>query len=231
MEKIIAFSNKTEARDKFTKAIQYSAKILAWSLLNVDKSYYKRFNDLYLMARDSRKIFRLFKSVQEIKTINDKMKDLLWKSEKFPTLCEICSRIGFLIYWVSDNFFILSSVKMLNVGDMYNFSYIAHLGWLIGILWALVKNLYELIILLTSKESEKTERDGEGGNINSQNIRKREILMNLICIIGKFGDLLPASSGVNIPERILGYRLSDGVIGFGGLISAIVAMWGLWNQF
>lgn len=69
MEKIIAFSNKTEARDKFTKAIQYTAKILAWSLLNVDKSYYKRFNDLYLMARDSRKIFRLFKSVQEIKTL------------------------------------------------------------------------------------------------------------------------------------------------------------------
>jgi peroxin-11B len=231
MEKIIAFSNKTEARDKFTKAIQYSAKILAWSLLNVDKSYYKRFNDLYLMARDSRKIFRLFKSVQEIKTINDKMKDLLWKSEKFPTLCEICSRIGFLIYWVSDNFFILSSVKMLNVGDMYNFSYIAHLGWLIGILWALVKNLYELIILLTNKESEKPEREGEGGNINSQNIRKREILMNLIGIIGKLGDLLPASSGVNIPERFLGYHLSDGVIGIGGLISAIVAMWGLWNQF
>ncbi len=212
MEKIIAFSNKTEARDKFTKAIQYSAKIIAWSVLNVDKSYYKRFNDLYLMARDSRKIFRLFKSVQEIKTINDKIKDLLWKSEKFPTLCEICSRIGFLIYWVSDNFFILSSVKMLYVGDMYNFSYIAHLGWLIGILWALVKNLYELIILLASKESEKIEREGEGGNINSQNIRKREIFMNLICIIGKLGDLLPASSGVNIPERILGYHLSDGVI-------------------
>ena len=72
MEKIIAFSNKTEARDKFTKAIQYSAKLIAYGFLKTDKSYYKRFNDLYLMARDSRKIFRLFKSIQEIKTINDK---------------------------------------------------------------------------------------------------------------------------------------------------------------
>ncbi len=47
MDKIIAFSNRTDGRDKFTKAIQYSAKLIAWYLREIDKNYYKKFNDLF----------------------------------------------------------------------------------------------------------------------------------------------------------------------------------------
>jgi hypothetical protein len=47
MDKIIAFSNKTEARDQFTKSIQYISKLIAWLLIDVDKIYQKRFTDLF----------------------------------------------------------------------------------------------------------------------------------------------------------------------------------------
>ena len=47
MDKIIAFSNKTEARDQFTKAIQYISKLIAWCLIDIDKTYQKRFTDLF----------------------------------------------------------------------------------------------------------------------------------------------------------------------------------------
>lgn len=47
MEKIIAFSNKTEARDQFTKAIQYISKLIAFNLIDIDKAYYRRFTDLF----------------------------------------------------------------------------------------------------------------------------------------------------------------------------------------
>lgn len=227
MEKIIAFSNKTEARDKFTKAIQYSSKLLAWALLNVNRSYHRRFNELYLMARDSRKIFRLFKSIQEMKTIYDKIKDLLWKREKVPVLFEILSRVGYLIYWVFDNLFILASVRMLKTkSDSLNYlSYIAHMGWLIGIGWALLKNIYEILNLLLSKN--KNMNDDEFSEFN----RQKEIINLLIRIVGRCGDLIPASSGVNLPEKLLGIQLNDGVVGLGGLLSSVVAMWALWNQF
>jgi hypothetical protein len=46
MEKIIAFSNKTEARDQFTKSIQYISKLISWSLIDIDKTYQKRFTDV-----------------------------------------------------------------------------------------------------------------------------------------------------------------------------------------
>lgn len=214
MEKIIAFSNKTEARDKFTKAIQYTAKIIAWSFRSYNKSYYKRFNEVYLMTRDARKVFRLFRSVQEIKTINDKIKDLLSKNEKFTVLCEIFSRIGFLIHWIFDNFFILATVKIINSDHLNYYSYIAHMGWLIGILWELLKNLYELLIIGLSERKDKNK-----------------MIEIMISIVGKLGDLLPASSGVNLAEKILGFEPNEGLIGLGGLTSAIIAMWGLWNQF
>jgi peroxin-11B len=214
MEKIIAFSNKTEARDKFTKAIQYSAKIIAWSISNYNKSYYKRFNEVYLMTRDSRKIFRLFRSVQEIKTINDKIKDLLSKSEKFTILCDIFSRIGYLIHWIFDNFFILAQVKIINSEHLNYYSYIAHMGWLVGILWDLLKNFYELLII----------------SINDME-RKSKLIEILISIVGKIGDLLPASTGVYLPEKLIGFQPNECIVGLGGLTSAIIAMWALWNQF
>jgi peroxin-11B len=215
MEKIIAFSNKTEARDKFTKAIQYSAKIIAWSISNYNKSLFKRFNEVYLMTRDSRKIFRLFRSVQEIKTINDKIKDLLSKSDKFTVLCDIFSRIGYLIHWIYDNFFILAHVKIINSQHLNYYSYIAHMGWLVGILWDLLKSLYELLIISIKEDFEKKSR----------------IIQILIGIVGKIGDLLPASTGVYLPEKVIGFQPNDGIVGLGGLISALIAMWGLWRQF
>jgi peroxin-11B len=238
MEKIIAFSNKTEARDKFTKAVQYSAKLLAWSLLNVNRTYYKRFNELYLLMRDSRKIFRLFKSIQEVKNINDKIKDLLWKKEKIPVMLEIFSRIGYLIYWIFDNLVIMAKLKLIKTEKVDFISYVAHFGWLIGIVWSLLKNLYEILILFgASNNSDNIPDDGKNKYIDDPthklhtDDRLKEIMNNMINIIGRLGDLLPAASGVGLPEKILGYQLNDGVIGIGGLISAVLAMWELWNKF
>jgi len=234
MEKIIAFSNKTESRDKLTKAIQYLAKIIAWSLIGVDKSLHKKFNELYIMARDSRKIFRLFKSVQELKNINDKIKDLLNKNQKFPIFCDVCSRIGYLVSWIFDNLYILSTVKMIKLKKFNlsesKFYYLAHFGWLIGICCGLLKNFYELSLLVYSS-SYTYEDEREEINVQQEFNRKREIIYQLICIVGRLGDLIPSSSGMNLPEKILGYQLNDGIIGLGGLTSALVTMWIQWNQF
>ncbi len=47
MEKIIAFGNRTESRDQFTKAIQYISNVLAWCLSDISKLYHKRFTELF----------------------------------------------------------------------------------------------------------------------------------------------------------------------------------------
>ena len=47
MEKIVALSEKTDVRDKFTKAIQYGSRLIAWSLASKDPNWEKRFRALF----------------------------------------------------------------------------------------------------------------------------------------------------------------------------------------
>lgn len=46
MDKIIAYSNRIEIRDKITRIIQYIAKLIAWYLDDKDKKLQKKFIDL-----------------------------------------------------------------------------------------------------------------------------------------------------------------------------------------
>jgi peroxin-11B len=225
MEKIIAFSNRTEARDKFTKAIQYSSKLIAWALLYNNRIYHKRFNDLYILTRDSRKVFKLFKTIQETKNILDKLKDLLWKKDKIPVVLEIFSRLGFMIYWVFDNLVILNRLKLIQSDDVNFYSYLSHYGWLIGIIWSLLKNVYELICILKDKNYKREDRFGNETKFD----RKEEIVNHFISIVGNLGDMLPASSGVYLSEKLFGFQLSDGLIGLGGFVSAFIQIRELWN--
>ncbi len=46
MDKIIAYSNRLEIKDKLTRLIQYIAKLTAWYLSDKDKKLEKKFIDL-----------------------------------------------------------------------------------------------------------------------------------------------------------------------------------------
>ena len=48
MDKIIAFSNKTESRDKLIKIIQYASRLFAWLLSGKDEEELeKKFRNLF----------------------------------------------------------------------------------------------------------------------------------------------------------------------------------------
>lgn len=47
MEKIVAMSEKTEGRDKFTKALQYGSRLLAWTMSTKDPNWEKKFRALF----------------------------------------------------------------------------------------------------------------------------------------------------------------------------------------
>jgi hypothetical protein len=226
MEKIIAFSNRTESRDKFTKALQYGSKLLAWAYMYKNRLYHKRFNDLYILTRDSRKVFKLFRTLQETKNILDKVKDLLWKKDKVPIVLEILSRLGFMIYWIFDNLVIMNRLKLIRSDDVNFLSYWSHFGWVIAIFWSLLKNVYELISILRNPNYTRQDHLGNETKID----RKGEIINHLINILGNLGDMLPAASGISLPERFVGYQLSDGIVAVGGLISALIQIRELWNS-
>jgi hypothetical protein len=64
MKRTIAWVNKTEARDKLCKAIQYASRVIKFEAsIRGDKALEGRFNGLFTGMRDARKLFRLLKSV------------------------------------------------------------------------------------------------------------------------------------------------------------------------
>jgi hypothetical protein len=64
MEQVIKFLEKTEGRDKITKALQYLLRILKASVSSPDLA--ARLHGLFVASADARKIFRLLKSLNEI---------------------------------------------------------------------------------------------------------------------------------------------------------------------
>jgi len=106
------------------------------------------------MARESRKIFRFFCTIQEIKRINDKIKDLNWKKEKTSILLDLISRFGYLIYWSFDNLYVLAALRNLPRKKQGNYIYISNIGWFLGNLVSIFKTIYDIICLLRKAKTE-----------------------------------------------------------------------------
>jgi hypothetical protein len=166
-----------------------------------------------VIARDSRKIFRLFKSVNEFETLRQKVeKDLVWQPNKTPVILEILSRLGFFFYWIFDNIQILASIKFLNADPSFNLK-IASFGWFFGVLFAMAKQVLDLVNLLNKKNAK------EGENVDLL------ILKTLVDLSAKLGDLIVAANGAGLVQSFNGGKpLNDGILGFCGLWASLVAL-------
>lgn len=93
--------------------------------------------------RDARKLFRLFKSVNEAK----KIKDLCAQEMNIENILNILIRGFFLLYWFFDNLNILSKIKILQQ-DPKKMAKIGSTFWLLALvtnLVVLIKNLHSNI--------------------------------------------------------------------------------------
>jgi hypothetical protein len=217
MDKIVSMSDKTEGRDKFTKAIQYGSRILAWHFAGKDPNMEKRFKNLFILARDSRKIFRLFKSINEVQQLRDKIyKDLNTSNCKTGVCIDIIARLGFFFYWIFDNLQILTNIKFIN-GDPAKLLKLASWGWFVGLVAGISRHLYDLCGML-----EKKKKDPEDKKLDFM------ILKTIVDITGKLGDLITASNGIGLPHKLFGRNFSDGLIGIGGFWASLVSLWNLY---
>jgi peroxin-11B len=172
-----------------------------------------------VVARDSRKIFRLFKSINELDSLKQKIeKDLVWQPNKTPVVLEILSRLGFFFYWIFDNIQILASIKFLNADPNFHLK-LASYGWFFGVLFAILKQLLDLISLLKKKNA----------NVEKSDNLDFLILKTAVEISGKLGDLIVAANGAGLIQMIKGGKpLSDGVLGASGFWSSLVALGSLY---
>ena len=144
--------------------------------------------------RDARKLFRLFKSVNEAKKIKDLTNGVL----DINLGLNILIKAFFLLYWFFDNLNILSKIKILS-HDPKKMAKWGSTFWLL----ALVTNLALLIrnLMANTHSLKKTKKYGSmtdeeakdrGKEIRGLLAKRRLIVLNIVKVVG---DIIPAGHG------------------------------------
>ena len=167
------------------------------------------------MLRDSRKIFRLGKSLNEIDFIIDKITNELSFKITPSSLLEVMSKFGYLFYWLFDNLSILTKVKLLDLNHEKQVK-LAMTSWFIGTFLSIIKILYDLNTLITFKQQQDPNKKDKNLDL--------KILNCYLNIIGKIGDLFPSGQGSGIITMLFGKPTSETSVGIGGFIAALVAL-------
>jgi len=180
--------------------------------------------------RDARKLFRLFKSINEYQKISKLLNKI--EEDEFAFYFNILNRLGFLGYWFFDNLQILSKVNFLKLDAKKN-AKIGAIFWFFALIFALVLELRNLIRVSHEQiqiekdlaNSREDEIDVKKNKLKILKQKKKEIVLNLIKFVG---DLITAAQGSEIAPKLLKINFNDGWVGLGGLVSAIITSYQLY---
>ena len=180
---------------------------------------YNRLNGLFNNMKTARKLFRLFKSINEYK----KVMDILAKGDLTQIqMLTAASRLGFLLYWFFDNLTVLGSVKFLKV-DPKQMNRYAAFWWFIGLI------LGQAVAILTLAELANEEAQLRKKEKNEETRKEIAALQGkkftqYLNIIKQAGDMVTSSQAIELPAKF-GFNFNDGHVGLGGFISAVITMY------
>lgn len=166
LDRTVKWLNKTEGRDKFCKAIQYACRFLKFHAeAKGNKDAALKFNGLFVAMRDARKLFRLFKSINEYQ----KLMEILAKGslDPFEVGCNVTSRVAFLLYWFFDNITILSNIKVLS-RDSKATNKMGMTFWFIALLATLLLTVRDLIKVGTTLKYYEKQASIEGQDTSAR---------------------------------------------------------------
>lgn len=177
--------------------------------------------------RDARKLFRLFKSVNEA----HKILEILNKggSDQVDVVLNLLNRFGFLLYWIFDNISILGSIKFLTVDNKKYAKYGAFF-WFWALIFSLIQTIKKLNDLSEREKAEKLTEDSENKEASNKRLVKirKDKSDQYLNVIKNIGDLITASQGSEIFPKITGKSFTDGWIGVGGFVSAVITSYQLY---
>lgn len=172
---------------------------------------------------NARKLFRLFKSLNEYVKAKDIAKQDLPQLDKFLALT---TRLLFAFYWLFDNLVVLVKIKFINSIDLKTVSDKSFQFWflaLIFMIWHAIHNLFKISKDMASVRKHKETSVKEQNEAMKKLEAKRQT--NIINLIKGCGDMCSASQGCGYPKRFLGFELNDTICGIGGFTSAYLTCW------
>ena len=173
----------------------------------------------------ARKLFRLFKSFNEVQTI---IKTLKADSKPVDKYLAVLTRLAFLFYWFFDNLGVLIKIKFITSLNAANAVRRANKAWLTGLVLTIIGAIRTLIKLaheskqlreLKARGSDSMDETQLKEQVTKLKTSRRTAIFNLIKALG---DSTTASQGLGYPKRFIGVEFNDGIVGVGGFTSAFL---------
>ena len=226
METFLKFLDKTEGRDKFLKFFQYFGRFLRALFTN---NLSIRFMNLSYSIRFCRQFFRLGKSLQEFQLIQKILKKE--SMDNVTRLLDILHKASLCTRWLFDNFSVLSAYKIIQM-DHREFTKAATTAWVFALLLSLTNCSREMMKSYAREAMLKETAVGKTTrwvveNLDDLSETRRKLILE---IAKNVGDLIIASNGALIPYRILGKQFSEKWVGVGGMVSAGISVYQVWEN-
>ena len=103
------------------------------------------------LLRDARKIFRIFKGINELQYIGDKITNDMCFSASSKDIVDVIGKLFYFFYWFFDNLSILSKTKLISNLDTNKLTKLAMLSWFLGNVASIIKLIMDLDNLFKQK--------------------------------------------------------------------------------
>lgn len=171
-----------------------------------------------VIARDSRKLFSMFKSFESIYILQS-MAQLHSKQKISMNSCDIISHLTKCFYYLFDNVQLLCGFSLLP----FNRRYINHLALLFytgNILCGLWKNVKTLYFLIEKRRAINTN----DYDINRSKKFNNDILLCFIDVSAKIGDLLSVFNALGLSKMMFKTKI-DSMASIGGIYAGLISLW------
>ena len=167
METFSFLSQTYEGKDKIIKFFQYYTKYCSWYYLRSTQEVSVNFFLVSEKVRETRQLFRLFKSIFELKRIQIISRS---NTDKFLKITNIASRFFYLLFWAADNVQIISKVCRLN--KLYpNFIGLEKIRKLARIFWLAGLTIFLVICLKIIRKTYTDESDLKVAALNKMTVK------------------------------------------------------------
>ncbi|KAG5191453.1 peroxisomal biogenesis factor 11-domain-containing protein [Tribonema minus] len=246
LEAYVQTTSKLDGRDKVTKIMQYGARFLSWYFTSVapNKALQERAHLLYRTTQVSRKAFRMLKVADEAVKImaiaqNKQQRGTLkGKPEHCHGQPTRSAAMG--LFWTMDNLHYLTTTKTVAYGHQRALKVFSRC-WTVASLCMIVLSTQalretgqrrsalaeELARLTADAQSPHTAVEKAAADLRAANAQH---FKNCLALLKAVMDLTCAVniSGVDLPKKVFGKKLNDGVIGASGIVSALTVLYNCW---
>jgi len=224
-----------QGRDKFCRSIQYLALFYRWFFQDHDEELSNDFRILASYLRNTRKMIRLFESLNELHKISViwnkiRSQQLHGTNRMIPKITLMLSRICYCIFWTLDNIKILVVVGFLK-GNVKTLRKASFLVWFLGLFSSLIHN--GMLLRLSYKSEAELKTTIVNNKTPKQLIQMLQDISSerfkILLNIGRnCGDLVIAIQQIGLARVMLKTNINYGCIACGGFLSSHIGLYQLY---